>query len=140
MLIQKLTDWAETNSARIVYFGKFSYSPLRKISFSFSFKNADLKSEAFQSLAKSLCPDDEREEYREMRRRQKEKFKEFFAEEGEESLADLFEFDDDESEAEDDSKDSEEYCDEDEDDAIELSYNGEERRLFIQGNFFANGD
>ncbi len=59
-LIQKLTAWAETRSTRIVYFGKFSYSPLRKISFSFSFKNADLKSEAFQSLAKSLCPDDER--------------------------------------------------------------------------------
>ncbi len=71
-----------------------------------------------------------------MRRRQKEELKEFFAERGEELPGDLFEIDNDESDAEEESKDSEEYYDEDEDDAVELSYNGEERRLYVQGNSF----
>ncbi len=140
-LVQKLTGWAETNSACIVYFGKCTYSPLRKIVFSFSFKNADLKSESFQTLAKSICPVDANADYREMM----DKFRQdsrFDYDEDDESLGvedsqpRENHFGSADEEASEEGYDSDDDYDEDEEDMLELSFNDRERRLYIQGNTF----
>ncbi len=140
-LVQKLTAWAETNSARIVYFGKCSYSPLRKIIFSFSFNNADLKSESFQALAKSICPEDANADYRKMmdKFRQDSRFNYDEDDDSEgvedsQSAKNLFKSTD-EAESEEDYDADDDY-DEDEEEMLELSYNDRERRLYIQGNTF----
>jgi len=120
-LMRKLSDWAETNSPRIVYFGMLSHSPLKRITFSLSCDSDRIITNEFLELAKKLCPIDEGAQFERYRQQAFEEMEEHDTE-SEEALED---------------DEQEEWAYDNEDDQLNLMSEDEERRLYVQRNFIS---